>query len=107
MNQSDIIVLQMPNTSIGFASKKDITLINYLVNGPKNMVNFMVAPTRSIKYLNNEARIILDRLDDAIEGMIDDDKIIDNWFDARKIKVRHLPGKKGEDNGGDDKTPVK
>jgi hypothetical protein len=63
--------------------------------------------TRGIKDLNNEARVILDRLDDAIEGIIDDDKIIDDWFEARKIKGRHVPNKKSEENGGDNKTPVK
>jgi hypothetical protein len=65
--------------------------------------------TRGIKDLNNEARIILDRLDDAIEGMIDNDKIIDDWFEARKIKGRHVPVKKenGVENGGDNKTIVK
>jgi hypothetical protein len=109
MNHSDIIVLQIPNKSFGFASEKDKTLINYFVNGPKNVVNLMVTPTYSIKYLNNEARIILDRLDDAIEGMIDDDKIIDDWFEARKIKGHHVPVKKenGVENGSDNKTIVK
>lgn len=54
--------------------------------------------TRSIKDLNSEARVILDRLDDAIEGMIADDKIIDAWFEARKIKGRRI--RKDDDENG-------
>jgi uncharacterized protein YoxC len=57
--------------------------------------------TRSIKDLNSEARVILDRLDDAIEGMITDDKIINAWFDARKIKGRRIIERKEEENGGE------
>jgi hypothetical protein len=63
--------------------------------------------TRSIKDLNSEARVILDRLDDAIEGIITDDKIIDAWFDARKIKGRRVIERKEEENGDDTKTTVK
>lgn len=53
---------------------------------------------RSIKELNAEARVILDRLDDAIEAIIDDEKIIDAWFEARKIKGRRSSSK-DEENG--------
>ncbi len=63
--------------------------------------------TRTIKELNSEARIILDRLDDAIEGMINDDKYIENWFDVRKIKGRHVSSKKSNGNGAEGKQPLK
>jgi hypothetical protein len=46
---------------------------------------------RSIKELIAEARILLDKQDDAFEGMIDDDAFIDGWFAVRKIKGRHKP----------------
>jgi len=62
---------------------------------------------RSIKDLIAEARIILDRLDDAFEGMIDDDKFLEGWFDARKIKGRHHGGKKSDDTAPEDLPPVK
>ncbi len=44
---------------------------------------------RSIRELITEALTILDKLDDAFEGMIDDDAFIDGWFAVRKIKGRH------------------
>ncbi len=44
---------------------------------------------RSIRELIAEARTILDKLDDAFEGMIDDEAFIDGWFAVRKIKGRH------------------
>ena len=50
--------------------------------------------TRSIKELNAEARNIFDQLDDAMEGIITDEKFIEGWFDARKIKGRHAYAKK-------------
>ena len=62
---------------------------------------------RSIKELNAEARIILDRLDDAFEGMITDEKFLEGWFDARKIKGRHSGGKKNHDITNGDLLPVK
>jgi len=46
---------------------------------------------RSIKELIAEARLLLDKQDDAFEGMIDDDAFIDGWFAVRKIKGRHKP----------------
>jgi len=39
-----------------------------------------------------EARVLLDKLDDAFEGTIDDaDAFIDGWFAIRKIKGRRQP----------------
>ena len=47
---------------------------------------------RSIKEFIAEARILLDKLDDAFEGMVDDeDAFLDGWFAVRKIKGRHKP----------------
>jgi hypothetical protein len=46
---------------------------------------------RSIKDLIADARIILDKLDDAFEGMVEDDAFINGWFAVRKIKGRHKP----------------
>jgi hypothetical protein len=63
--------------------------------------------TRTIKELNKEARTILKSLDDAIEGMINDDKFIEAWFEARKIKGRHRKGKKENGSGNVDAPPVK
>lgn len=47
--------------------------------------------TRSIKDLISEAHVELDKLDDAFEGLIDNDDFIDGWFAIRKIKGRHKP----------------
>lgn len=56
--------------------------------------------TRSIKELNDEARTILDQLDDVLEGMIEDEKFLESWFEERKIKGRHYPKKdNGKTNG--------
>ena len=46
---------------------------------------------RSIKDLIAEARNLLDKLDDAFEGMVDDNVFLDGWFAVRKIKGRHKP----------------
>ncbi len=62
--------------------------------------------TRSIKELNTDARIILDRLDDALEAIIADEKFLEGWFDARKIKGRHRGNKKNDEANGD-APPVK
>ena len=51
---------------------------------------------RSIKDLIAEARVLLDKQDDAFEGMIDDDAFLDGWFAVRKIKGRHKPNAKIE-----------
>jgi len=58
---------------------------------------------RSIKELIAEARLLLDKQDDAFEGMIDDDAFIDGWFAVRKIKGRHKPNGK-TDKGTDEKN---
>lgn len=56
---------------------------------------------RSIKEVITETRLQLDKLDDAFEGMLDDDDaFIDGWFAVRKIKGRHKPKdnrQKGQD----------
>jgi hypothetical protein len=46
---------------------------------------------RSIKDLIADARNLLDKLDDAFEGMVDDNVFLDGWFAVRKIKGRHKP----------------
>ena len=51
---------------------------------------------RSIKELIAGARIQLDKLDDAFEGLIDDGAFLDGWFDVRKIKGRHKPNSKDQ-----------
>jgi len=51
---------------------------------------------RSIKELIAEARFLLDKQDDAFEGMIDDDAFIDGWFAVRKIKGRNQLKKKDQ-----------
>lgn len=43
---------------------------------------------RSIKELIKEARELLEKLDDAFEGMIDDEEFLKGWFAIRKIKGR-------------------
>lgn len=53
--------------------------------------------SRTIKELIAEARILLDCLDDALEAMITDEKFLNDWFDARKIKGR----RRVENNGND------
>ena len=51
---------------------------------------------RSIKELVAEGRRLLDKQDDAFEGMIDDGAFIDGWFAVRKIKGRHKPNSKDQ-----------
>ena len=46
---------------------------------------------RSIRELISEARLLLDKLDDGFEGMIDDESYLSKWFAIRKIKGRHIP----------------
>jgi hypothetical protein len=47
----------------------------------------------SIKNELNNARTILDHLDDGFEAFIEDEDFINGWFEARKIKGRHNPPK--------------
>ena len=48
--------------------------------------------------------ILPDKVDDAVESMIDDaDAFLDGWFSVRKIKGRHKPNVKN-DNGTDEKN---
>jgi len=58
------------------------------------IINERKSAGRSIKELIAEARIILDKLDDAFEGMIEDDDFLEAWFAVRKIKGRHKPKEK-------------
>jgi hypothetical protein len=52
---------------------------------------------RSIKEVIAEARVLLDKLDDAFEGILDDDDVfIDGWFVVRKIKGRPKYNGKGD-----------
>ena len=52
---------------------------------------------RSIKEVIAGARVLLDKLDDALEGMVDDeDAFLDGWFSVRKIKGRHKPKDKDQ-----------
>ena len=44
----------------------------------------------SIETLTNQARTLLDKLDDGLEGLIDNDDFINGWFTVRKIKGRHI-----------------
>jgi hypothetical protein len=53
--------------------------------------------THGLKDLSNEARVVLDKLDDGLDGMIDDDNFLIGWFDARKIKGRSNGRKKETD----------
>lgn len=53
---------------------------------------------RSIKELITEARNLLDQLDDAFEGMVDDEEYLKGWFAIRKIKGRR---NYGEDKDND------
>jgi hypothetical protein len=62
---------------------------------------------RSITELIAAARILLDLLDDAFVAVIRDEKFINGWFDARKIKGRHSAGKKNNDNGNNPTPPAK
>ena len=56
---------------------------------------------RSIREVIAAARVLLDKLDDAFEGMIDDGAFIDGWFAVRKIKGRHISTGKN-DKGTDE-----
>ena len=63
--------------------------------------------TRSIKECIADSRKILSKLDDAFEGMIDDNSIIAGWFDVRKIKGRRQGGDDTDNSNGtstEDKT---
>ena len=62
--------------------KKMPTEINLLSNERKSA-------TREIKDLIVDTRDTLNDLDDAFEGMINDENFLEGWFEARKIKGRH------------------
>lgn len=49
--------------------------------------------TRTIPELIADARELLDQLDDAFEGNIEDETFLAEWFSVRKIKGRHYPAK--------------
>ncbi len=58
------------------------------------ITNDRKSATRSIKEVISEGHIELDKLDDAFEGIIDDNRFIDGWFAVRKIKGRRKPKEK-------------
>jgi len=59
--------------------------------------------TRSIKAINSEARLILNRLDDAFDGMmVGNTEFLEGWYEARKIKGRPIRKRKAS-NGTDAK----
>ena len=51
---------------------------------------------RSIKELVADGRRLLEKQDDAFEGMIDDGAFLDGWFAVRKIKGRNQLKKKDQ-----------
>jgi len=69
--------------------EEDIATIKQIPSEITVLTSEHKTATKSFKQVMAEARIILDQLDDAIEGMIDDKHFVDVWFDARKIKGRH------------------
>jgi hypothetical protein len=73
--------------------------VSIIVNALRASPHFPTkGAVRSIKVLIAEARKILSKLDDAFEGMIDDNDFIDGWFDIRKIKGRRKAKPKNDDN---------
>jgi len=69
----------------------EVTAIKAMPSTISNMSNNHKMATQAIVRIISEARIILDQLDDAVEGMISNKTFIDGWFEARKIKGRHHP----------------
>lgn len=53
------------------------------------ITNVQKSTSRWIRDLITEARNLLDQLDDAFEGMIEDEDFLGGWFAIRKIKGRH------------------
>jgi len=45
--------------------------------------------TNKIKVLIADARVILDKLDDAFTGLVGDQTLVNGWFTIRKIRGRH------------------
>ena len=78
--------------------------ISFLIKGCFLKTDFRKMAVRIINEIISEARIILDRLDDAFEAIIRDEKFLDGWFDARKIKGRSRRKNNGNGNGPDDAT---
>jgi len=67
------------------------------------IVNDRKSAGRSIKEVIAGTRLLLDKLDDAFEGMLDDtNSFLDGWFAVRKIKGRHKP--KDKDQKGPDEN---
>jgi len=69
----------------------DVAAIKALPSTISTVTSDHKTATKAITRIISEARIIIDQLDDAIEGMITNQTFIDGWFDARKIKGRHHP----------------
>ena len=62
--------------------------------------------SRNIKDVIGEARVILDLLDDGFEAVITNEKFLDGWFEARKIKGRHRRKNNGNGEGNNDGSAV-
>ncbi len=77
--------------------EKDLEDANKLPIAVNITTNERKSATRSIKEINSESRLILDKLDDALEGMFAGNKdLLEGWFQVRKIKGRPLKKKKAE-----------
>lgn len=80
-----------------FALGEELTRLEQMKPEIGVITNDRKSAKRSIRELMTEAHRQLTNLDDAFEGMIDDDvDFIDGWFAVRKIKGRHQT----KDNGG-------
>jgi hypothetical protein len=67
----------------------ELTRIEQMYPNISLIANERMSAGRSIKELISEARDLLDQLDDAFEGMIEDEDFKNGWFAIRKIKGRH------------------
>ena len=66
------------------------------------IVNDRKSAGRPIKEVIAGSCVLLDKLDDAFEGMLDyTDAFLDGWFAIRKIKGRHKPKDKGPKDPGE------
>lgn len=76
--------------------ERHITTVSQLPSELAMTANERKAATQSIKQHIAKSREILSTLDDAFEGMIDDDAFLDGWFDVRKVKGRSRAKKVGD-----------
>ena len=68
---------------------EELTLLEQLQPSIGMITNDRKSAGRSILSLTTEARIILDKLDDGFEGLVDDETFLNGWFAVRKMKGRH------------------